>query len=287
MIRFFGVIPAGSGNGVAASLGGADPVQATLAVVNSTEASVDLFSVHRLDKPSELPTWDVHFFCWAAFADHDFLTEGPFRSFGPLLKLTLAPLLVIARAWSYKGTVDLLPIDLPAKVRREKHYSDPKELDLSQDQNPAADVVGPIVLKGQGDTQWRRITADWWVFALGNLCYAGIDALVTPHAERCEGALDLITYKVTPTASSWSFRWDFVKMFANIETGAHIESAAVDVYKVRAVILRPDGNVQDGTIGHMQCSGEEMAAGDVLVQSHKGMLRMFVGHDCNSHKKTK
>jgi len=277
-----GIVPAGSGNGVAASLDAADPVQAVLNIVRGVQEPIDLYSVTRLDKPDEPPKWDVHFFCWAAFSDHDWLTERAFRSFGPLLKMIAAPLVVIARAWHYRGTVDLLPVNLSAEERADKHYSDPSLLDRSAKKDPAAPLelaAGPCANGPGHPNEWRTITADFWCFALGNLCFGGVDVKPTPHAERCEGALDLLIFRVTQAVNSGlSGRWAFVKMFLQIEKGTHIESDLIEMYKVRAVCLRPAGRLAQGhrSIGHMQCSGEELVPGDVLVQSHRGMLQMFV-----------
>eukprot|EP00656_Telonema_subtile_P054015 TRINITY_DN7945_c0_g2_i2.p1 TRINITY_DN7945_c0_g2~~TRINITY_DN7945_c0_g2_i2.p1 ORF type:complete len:336 (-),score=50.25 TRINITY_DN7945_c0_g2_i2:93-1100(-) len=134
------IVPAGSGNGVAASMRASDPVQAVLNIIQGSPASVDLFSVHRLAHPAAAPTWDVHFFCWAAFSDHDWLTERTFRNLGPLLKMVAAPILVILRARCYRGTVDLLPVDLPSEELSLKHYRDPTALERSPLEDPAAGV---------------------------------------------------------------------------------------------------------------------------------------------------
>ena len=46
--------------------------------------------------------------------------------------------------------------------------------------------------------------------------------------------------------------------------GTHIESDLIEMYKVRAVCLRPAGRLAEGhrSIGHMQCSGEELVPGE-------------------------
>ena len=53
-------------------------------------------------------------------------------------QMIAAPLVVIARAWHYRGTVDLLPVNLSAEERADKHYSDPSLLDRSAKKDPAA-----------------------------------------------------------------------------------------------------------------------------------------------------
>ena len=122
------VVPAGSANGVAASLGASDPLQATLNIACGRPTAVDVMSVKRLSAeggsgpatlppkalkllgaeakhPADPPVFDVHFFCWAAFSDHDWLIEKPLRAMGPLVKMILAPLIVIARGKHYHGEV--------------------------------------------------------------------------------------------------------------------------------------------------------------------------------------
>ena len=53
-------------------------------------------------------------------------------------QMIAAPLVVIPRAWYYRGTVDLLPVNLSAQERAEKHYNDPALLDRSAKEDPAA-----------------------------------------------------------------------------------------------------------------------------------------------------
>ena len=312
------IVPAGSGNGVAASLRMGDPLKAALAIVRGKPSPVDLMAARRLGKdggafgaggggggkplppkvlkvlgaevqhPAEPPVWDVHFFSWCAFADHDYLTEKPLRNLGPLLKMILAPLIIIARGRHYQGTVDFLPVEDDdaarwgaeggAVERRRKRYDDPRgaDFDASPERDPTRGAVaasgrGSAAAGGEG--RWRRFTAKMWCFACGNLDHGALDLQPVPFARRNEGAFDLLLTRRRP----YFARWLFLKLFIDMEKGDHLKSEYVECLKVKAAVVRP-AHSQPFGIGHMQCSGEEVpgGAGDFLIQSFQGMLRMIV-----------
>eukprot|EP00658_Telonema_sp_P-2_P072218 TRINITY_DN61391_c0_g1_i1.p1 TRINITY_DN61391_c0_g1~~TRINITY_DN61391_c0_g1_i1.p1 ORF type:complete len:444 (-),score=82.83 TRINITY_DN61391_c0_g1_i1:337-1668(-) len=267
------IVPAGSGNGVAASLGAFDPVDGVLNIVQGNPTQVDLFSIHSLDNPSAPPLWDMHFFCWAAFSDHDWLIEGPFRWMGPLIKMILAPVVVIMRSRAYEGTVDLLPVTLAEEERKAKHYRDPAELACCPESDPAESVHSNGLAESRPG-EWKRLQGRFWCLAVGNLNYGGADVQPTPHAQRCEGAVDVIMMRQHPSSG----RFNKLKLFLEMEKGSHIESERMDMYKVRGMVLRPGQEQSHGSVGHLQCSGEEIAFGTKLVQSHQGMLQMLVRH---------
>ena len=98
------IVPAGSGNGVAASLYGrsCSAFTATQRIVDGSVAPLDTMAVRTA--VAAAPLFDLHFCCWACFADHDYLTEKPLRWLGPALKMILAPAIVILRRQLYTGT---------------------------------------------------------------------------------------------------------------------------------------------------------------------------------------
>ena len=94
------VVPAGTGNGMSDTCfgRGSDAFEALCSILcASGPTPVDVMRLTYPDEPARTPRHDLHFFCWAAFADHDYVTENGWRWLGPLLKVALAPLYVIAQ----------------------------------------------------------------------------------------------------------------------------------------------------------------------------------------------
>ena len=106
------VVPAGTGNGMSDTCfgRGSDAFEALCSILcASGPTPVDVMRLTYPDEPARTPRHDLHFFCWAAFADHDYVTENGWRWLGPLLKVALAPLYVIAQRRGYAGTVEFEP----------------------------------------------------------------------------------------------------------------------------------------------------------------------------------
>ena len=160
------IVPAGSGNGVAASLygRGSDALTVMGRIIDGKPAPLDTMAVRTAASPRAAPLYDVHFCCWACFADHDYLTERPLRWLGPTLKMLLAPAIVILRRRLYRGHVDFEP---HADARRGvQGYSDPDALPPSPT-----------------DARMRRVQGDFWCLAVANLPEAGGD--LSPTVQTC------------------------------------------------------------------------------------------------------
>jgi len=72
------IVPAGSGNGVAETLygRGCDATTAMLAILSGRPRKVDVLAMDPIGaSKGRTPTYDLHFFCWAVFADHDYLVR--------------------------------------------------------------------------------------------------------------------------------------------------------------------------------------------------------------------
>lgn len=230
------IVPAGSGNGVAETLygRGSDAVAAMRAILSGAPRAVDVLAMKPVSPAAgRMPTYDVHFFCWAVFADHDHLVEGPLRWIGPLAKLALAPLIVIARRRCYPGVIDFRPRPAPADLptARAGAYADASELPRS----PA-------------DPAMRRLEGSFWCLALGNMAESGGSNSPTPDVRSHEGAADLLVCWDRPTLS----RWRCLSLFLQMETRQHVFAPEVQIFKTDSVVLWPRGR------GHLQLSGQEM-----------------------------
>lgn len=245
----FAVVPVGTANGVSDSLYGrhTDVVTAMDEVINGTPQPIDVMTLRRAG--SNVEQLDVHFFCWAAFADHDYMTEHPMRRLGPRLKLMLAPLVVLARKRVYHGTIDLLPVLLSKEERVAGCYSDPSELPAS----PA-------------DHAMKRLQGPMFAMAIGNLSEGGGANSPTPFAKQAEGAVDILFCRAAPGIT----RWRLGRLLSLMEHGKHVHEPELQFFKASRVAVYPAG-----TRGHMQLSGQEIGVGDVQIAVAPSAARML------------
>ena len=246
-------IPVGSGNGVATSLFGRNcgPHGALSKIIAGSPTPIDILSV-TVDEDTKPTLYDLHFFCWAAFSDHDFMTEHQYRNLGPMLKMIIAPLIVIFRKTIYQGTCDFVPVDCP------------KDLVASGAYTGGCDY--PVSPLGEG---MRRIEEGFWCFAAGNLLEAGGGLSATPNVKQSEGAVDILM--VTSTTSPNLSRWRCLTLFLEMETGKHVFADDVRLVKTKKFILRTNG------AGHCQLSGQEIKVKEKLeVEVLKGAMTVMM-----------
>jgi len=104
-----GVIPAGTGNALASSLGAyGDPLTAVLYIIKGFTRSLDLWRVdQRSEKPSLNTIWSFLSICWGILSDVDIESER-FRWMGDL-RYTLGGLAGIMAFRKYKGKLWIMP----------------------------------------------------------------------------------------------------------------------------------------------------------------------------------
>ena len=240
------ICPAGSGNGVANSLLGrfaaSNPFEAMFEILGGNLPSpmganlsapalpIDILAARALPLDAAVPPkYDLHYFCWGVFAEHDHLTEGPLRSLGPALKHALAPLIVLRRLTSFAGHADIEVVAPPPGLPYE-----------------SAAALAP----SPNDASLRRLHGPFWCFAVGNLRDGGNDSLPCPFVRRDEGAADLLVVKRDGLT-----RLRAARLLSLLDSGKHVHEPDVLVFKVRRVRLYPAA----GT--HVQLSGQEWSGG--------------------------
>ncbi|KAF9911065.1 Sphingosine kinase 1 [Linnemannia zychae] len=99
-----GIIPAGTGNAIGASIGTTSPVVATLAVIRGETSKLDIFSLSQLNKPR---IYSMLSFSWGMMADSD-IESDKYRWLGPL-RFDVAGLIRMVRLRRYPGKIYVLP----------------------------------------------------------------------------------------------------------------------------------------------------------------------------------
>lgn len=265
------VVPAGSGNGVCASLYGRaashDPVAVMARILDGAAPQpIDVMAMRYLDEDSggggggsggrartrsqASFVFDLHFVCWAIFSDHDYLVEGPLRRLGPLVKLAIAPIAVLLRLRCHRGVCDFAPV--APEPAHAAAYSDAAALPVCPD-----------------EPSMRRLEGDFLCWALGNLSEAGGDACATPHVKQAEGAADLLICRSVPGLGRLSQRHVLFKLLDRMGSGRHVPAPQLEYYKTARLVLRPKS-------GHLQLSGQEVRRGPVEVVVHRAAIEVLM-----------
>lgn len=275
-----GVVPAGTSNGVAASMGNRELV-ATMHMLLTSERPVDTdvysvdvgASVHPdrrgsdVDSPTKrAPVWDCHVTSWAMVADHDKLVETTFRVLGKTIKEIYTPVHVIMLRRAYRGRCFIQPAPLSNAERERIHYRDAHALPLTtaadaglDDESvrgaaPAADKFGSRITQraGEGaggdasgyDDRWRVLEGEFLLWSVCNLRDGSHDVQLAPAARLDDGAVDLLTVR-TGTVG----RAGLIRTFMGMEDGSFVHEPFVEMFKCRRVALEPHGGLAANTSG--------------------------------------
>ncbi|KAF9081484.1 Sphingosine kinase 1 [Mortierella sp. AD031] len=99
-----GIIPAGSGNAIAATIGTQSQFVATLAMIRGETSKFDIFSLSQLNRPR---IYSMLLFSWGMMADSD-IESDKYRWMGPL-RFEVAGFIRMIRLRRYPGKVYVLP----------------------------------------------------------------------------------------------------------------------------------------------------------------------------------
>jgi len=231
------IVPAGSSNGVAVSLGATDTFIAVRNIVEGNARSIDICEVQMTDKKF----WDCMQISWAVAGLHDVLQEQKLRWMDTSLRGLLAPIISILLKPSYKGKLAFIP----AETRIKPGYADYRKL--------------------QETDGWRVIEDNFFLVSAINLSHVAQDAKLAPNVQPCEGAVDILIVR------SIHSRWKILKTFLSIEDGSHASQEWVEFYKAKQYILEPQST------GAITMSGELFPSQRIHVRIHKGWLQMVTG----------
>ena len=211
-----GIIPAGTGNGFAAShlfAAGEDctPLCAALALARARRAWTDLALVTQQQVVyGSCLSWG-----WGLVSDTDIEADDLRSLFGPL-RTTLKGVHNIVRRRIYPGRLQLL------------------QTARAPDATPG----------------WKTIEGNFWLVWAMAVTHAATDLKVAPHKRHGDGSVDVIVMREGVTRAQMAY------VFLQLEKGAHIDAAYVEVYNVTQLIFEPLGDT-----GLVCIDGELSAAG--------------------------
>ena len=198
------VIPTGSGNAMAHSLGIDTAIDAAYTIVKGMPKGVDLM---RVERPTGAVSYAAVLVEWALVADVDFYSER-LRWMGGL-------------RFDVEGIRRVLKGDVYTADLRAEYVAryDQGALVTNEEGEPE-----------QGVLEWEA--QRFQIFVITNTAFQAKTTQLTPFARVDDGTLDLAIVKAAS-------RVQLLRLFTQVAAGAHVSSPLVEYYKVTSVALVP------------------------------------------------
>lgn len=116
--------------------------------------------------------------------------------------------------------------------------------------------VGPArgVRAMEKEGGWKVMEGEFILVWLQNVPWAATDMKCTPLAKLNDGCLDMLVVRSCS-------RLQLLRLFLQMEKGAHIGSRHVEYFKIRAIRMDPGGRTKGNRGGIISADGEVMARG--------------------------
>ncbi|GLT49450.1 hypothetical protein SLA2020_230030 [Shorea laevis] len=266
-----GMIPAGTGNGMAKSL--------LDAVGQPCAASNAIFSVIRGHKRSldvatilqgETRFFSVLMLAWGLVADIDIESEK-YRWMGSA-RIDFYGLQRILQLRCYSGHISFVPAPGFENYGEPASYSDESTTRENPGQEQALQFQhhgyqGPNVELEKLD--WRTISGPFVSIWLHNVPWGGEETMAAPNAKFSDGYLDLIAIKDIPKLS-------LLSLMTQLNKGNHVKSPHVLYLKVKAFVLEPGPRVDDAAKeGIIDSDGEVLARGNGTYNCDQKALMVY------------
>nr|TKW35302.1 hypothetical protein SEVIR_2G364000v2 [Setaria viridis] len=259
-----GIIPAGTGNGMAQSLlhAAGEPFSipnAVFAIIRGHKRALDVTSVVQ----GKTRFFSVLMLTWGLVADVDIESEK-YRWMGSA-RLEFYFLLRVMNLRRYNGRVLFVPapgyeevgepVEQTATSCKQNGVSTGSQEDKADDRNgETSGYPGPSI--EEADLEWRSLSGPFVSVWLGNVPFASEDAMAAPKAEFADGYLDAAIIRDCP-------RWDVLGLMFQMKDGAYVNSPYVEYFKVKAIQIEPGLRVGSSNKGGIiDSDGEVIARGD-------------------------
>ncbi|XP_047166133.1 sphingosine kinase 1-like isoform X1 [Vigna umbellata] len=255
-----GVVPAGTGNGMAKSLldSVGDPCTITnsvLAIIRGHKQSLDVATITQ----GETRFFSVLMLAWGLVADIDIESEK-YRWMGSA-RIDFYALTRIFHLRHYEGCLYFVPapgfeaygetISYPGSSASKRIISDqmdgePGKLKRLGYQGPEIDLE---------NLSWRVLNGPFISVWLHNVPWGAENTKAAPNAEFSDGYLDLIIMKNCP-------KLPLLSLMSEMNNGGHVKSPHVMYLKVKALVLEPGPRLGDQEKeGIIDADGEVLARG--------------------------
>eukprot|EP00051_Salpingoeca_urceolata_P011909 m.148133 g.148133 ORF g.148133 m.148133 type:complete len:533 (+) comp17306_c0_seq5:77-1675(+) len=241
-----GIIPAGSGNGLAASVHTSQVLDSVLCVVHGHSRPLDLMSIRQ---PGQNIRYSHLSFTHGLIADIDIESER-YRWAGAA-RFTFSGVGRIMNLRKYPGRLSFIP------------WNENEDL---EEAHARPDGQAPELLYWQqNEGNWKVVESDFVMVTAMNLGWLSDDGFFGPFYDFADGAIDLMFTLGDRATSS--------KLLAGMSdqtTGNHIKTDWVSYLKVKAFRFETEGNR-----GIFNADGEVLPSLEVQVENHKGLARLL------------
>ncbi|KAE9591773.1 hypothetical protein Lal_00038997 [Lupinus albus] len=269
-----GVVPAGTGNGIAKSLLDAvgDPcavANAVLAIILGHKRPLDVATITQ----GETRFFSVLMLAWGLIADVDIESEK-YRWMGSA-RLDFYALCRFINLRHYNGCVSFVPAPgfeaygEPTSYRG-KSISKGNTSDINEAESVKLQKFcyqGPEI--DIENLNWRIINGPFISVWLHNVPWGAEDTMAAPDAKFSDGYLDLIIMKNCP-------KLPLLSLMSELNTGGHVKSPYVKYIKVKAFILEPGSRTKDQEKeGIIDSDGEVLARGKGTYKCEEKALMTY------------
>ncbi|CAN4092077.1 unnamed protein product [Withania somnifera] len=260
-----GVVPAGTGNGMAKSLLDAVGLpctasNATLAIIRGHKQSLDVATTSQ----GQNRFFSVLMLAWGLVADIDIESEK-YRWMGSA-RIDYYAMQRIFRLRRYSGCIKFVP------APGYETFGEPADLEGETISEVKTNFVqhkgyrGPALHRKEFN---RKIEGPFISVWLHNVPWGGEDALAAPDAKFSDGYMDLIVIKDCPKLT-------LLLMMTELNKGGHVKSPHVLYFKVKAFVLEPGTRLDDPSKeGIIDVDGEVLARGKGTYKSNYKTLMTY------------
>ncbi|XAR66392.1 Sphinganine kinase [Bertholletia excelsa] len=268
-----GVVPAGTGNGMAKSILDSAGLPCTasnaiLAIIRGNKRSLDVATILQ----GEQRFFSVLMLAWGLVADIDIESEK-YRWMGAA-RIDFYAVQRILRLRKYNGCISFVP------APGFETYGEPSiqkgDYMIDDKYNPSSDesvqvhqcgYYGPHV--DFENVNWRKIDGPFVSIWLHNVPWGGEDTKAAPNAEFSDGCLDVILIRNCPLLA-------LLALMTELSNGNHVKSPHVLYLKAKAFVLEPGPRTDDITKeGIIDVDGEVLARGKGTYMSNQKSLMAY------------
>ncbi|CAK9218654.1 unnamed protein product [Sphagnum troendelagicum] len=252
-----GIIPAGTGNGMAKSVlhhAGEffDIASATFLIIRGQKHALDVATVVQ----GQVRFHSLLMLSWGLVADVDFESEK-FRWMGAF-RFDVQTLIRIVNLRRYNGGFSYLPV--AGSEGTGGPYSSELEVnkllhsgEADSERSWRKGYSGP--LHSLPTAEWRSMEGAFVLVWLTNVPFTSEKVMPAPLAKFSDGLLDLIVLRDCS-------RWKLFCLLFKLQSGSHVKSKSIEYLKVKAFRLSPGGQyASDKPGGYVDLDGEILARG--------------------------
>ncbi|EFA79464.1 sphingosine kinase [Heterostelium album PN500] len=139
---------------------------------------------------------------------------------------------------------------------------------------PTREIVVPLPKVPTGNLaqsnpeEWKTIEGEFIGFIASTVTHLSADFIASPSAHYSDGFIEMIVIKYNPKISKAAL----VSILTDAETGKHIHSPYIDLYKVKAIVLEPGH--QKNKEGILAVDGERISYGKTTMECIRGCINL-------------